>query len=1115
MTRRAGFWAAFTVLAAASVLAALRLFPAAFPIVTLDLAMDRETAVAEAEAIAVRYGWDPPDARSAATFGQTDPEVQTYVELEAGGRDAFVGLAERGIYQPYVWTVRRFAEGAVEESRVRFTPAGEPYGFLLRLSEDDPGGGNLPEGEARGVAEAAAAEWGVDLAPFELLETSEERQPGGRVDHTFVFERTGAAVADGRFRLRIRVAGDRPSELAHFVFVPEAFSQRFAEMRSANDAIALGSQSVFIVLFLLVGGGVGTALLMRRRWIVWRPPLAWGAFTALLLGLGIANTLPLTWMEYDPAVSTGTFLAGQLGLAAAAVVVGTPLLAFVYLAAESLGRRAFPGHLQQWRFWSPDVAASVPALGRTAGAYLLAGLQLGYVVLFYLATSRLDGWWSPAEAVVQPDLLATPQPWILAVSTSLFAAFWEESAFRAIPIAGAALLGARYGRKGLWIWGAVVLQAVVFAAGHANYPQQPAYARVVELSAPALLWGVTYLYFGLVPTILAHFTYNLSLISLPLFASAAPGVLLDRAAVVAVGLVPLLVVLRARRRAGARADAPEWAYNRAWSVPAQAAAADPVTAEPAVRATRPTVSRWLPRRRRLVYAAGVAGALAWVAGALLPLRDAPRVTASRGEAIAGALGTLEARGDAVESWRALALVESDRGDDHRYVFEEAGEEAYGSLLGSYLAEPRWVVRFVDFSAAPEDRVEEYRVHLDPEGEPLRVEHTVPEARPGASLSEGEARAVALAALGDRFGVVAGSVEEVGAVQTVRPARTDWRFSFEAPSVLAEIDGDAELTVALAGEEVVDTGRSVGVPEEWELARREGEALRNLVVVAAGFALLLAFGAAAVLGVVVWARRGLDAGLLLRAGLLGAAAIALGQANAWPATEAFFSPEQPWSLQAGVAVFGGVIVVLLGSAALALTVALAHRWLGAGGGTGEAPPGGIAVSFGAAVAGLGAIAGGISGGLSPWPDLAGAVSFIPAFAAPLQVTFQYLLATTGLLLLSGLALKSAERPRVLVPLCILALASGLLLAPAPLQGSALSWIAGALLAGAVVFALARLGAGAPALIPVVVGTVISAGLLVELATGPYPGSRLGAMVGLIVVAVLSRIWDRELEPAPAD
>ncbi len=166
------------------------------------------------------------------------------------------------------------------------------------------------------------------------------------------------------------------------------------------------------------------------------------------------------------------------------------------------------------------------------------------MVLFYLGTSRLEGWWSPADALVQPDLLASYQPWLQAVSISLFASLWEESIFRAVPIACAALVGARYGRRGAWIWAAVVIQAVVFAAGHANYPQQPPYARVVELTLPALVWGVVYVRFGLVPTILAHFLYDLSLISSVLFASNA---FVDQLVIVAVGAVPLAVVLRARR----------------------------------------------------------------------------------------------------------------------------------------------------------------------------------------------------------------------------------------------------------------------------------------------------------------------------------------------------------------------------------------------------------------------------------------------------------------------------------------------------------------------------------------------------------------------------------------
>ena len=1122
MMRRPGPWILFGLLGVAGVVVAVRFFPTAFPIVTLDLAMDREAAVAQADTLAGRYGWDPSEARTAATFGQTDPEVQSYVELEAGGRDAFVGLAERGIYQPYVWTVRRFQEGAVEESRVRFTPEGEPYGFRLRLSEDDPGSGNVAEVEARAEAERTAVEWGVDLSSFELLESSEETQPGGRVDHTFVFERMDAVVEDGRFRLRIRVAGERASELAHFVYVPEAFSQRYRDMRSRNDAITFASQSVFVVLFLLVGGVGGTAFLMRKRLVVWRPALVWGTITAVLLGLGIVNNLPLSWMGYDPAVSIRTFLAQQLVLAGATAALGAPLLAFIFLAGESLGRRAFPGHLQQWRFWSPGVAASTPALGRTAGAYLLLGTQLGYVVLFYLATSRLEGWWSPAEAVVQPDLLATAQPWLVAVSTALFAAFWEESAFRAIPIACAALLGARYGRRSLWIWGAVVLQAVVFAAGHANYPQQPAYARLVELTFPALLWGVVYLYFGLVPTILSHFTYNLSLLSIPLFASSAPGILLDRVVVVAAGLAPLLIVASARLKVGARARAPEWAYNRAWKPPAVEEPEEEADARPEAEAGAEapaseifSAARGFLSRPKLVYALGTIGAIAWGAGAFTDAGGAPRLTTTRSDAIAVALDTLVERGHAVESWTALAQVASGRGDDHQYVFAEAGREAYEDVLGTYLPGLRWIVRFVDFGADPEQRVEQLHVHLDSAGGPVGLRHILPEAHPGTHPEEDDARAVALGAVRARYGMGPESIDEVGAVQTARPERTDWRFTFEDRAVLSEIPGEARLAVALAGDDVVDVVRFVNVPEEWELARGDSEALRNLVNLCAALVLAFGFAGAGVLSLVTWARRGLDTRLLLRATLLAAVALGLAQANSWPETEAIFSPAQPWGFQAGTAAFAGFLGLLFGSAAIGVGVAIAHGWLSEGrNGQAEVSASySLAVGIGAALLGLMTLTDRVAGGLPAWPDVTGANSLIPTLAGPLGAATGLLFGTTGLLLMSGLALRSGTRRRWRVALWVFVLAAGILAVPGPLEESVLTWVPAALLGGVVFFGLARLGAVAPALMPGIVGTLICADLLVRIATGPYPGARIGGVLGVVVLSALVVVWVREMHGAP--
>ena len=91
-TRKPWFWAALLALSVVGVAFAVRYYTEAFPVLSVDLRMSRAEALDAAASLARSSGLEPADLRQAASFGQADPEVQTYVELEGGGPAAFAGL---------------------------------------------------------------------------------------------------------------------------------------------------------------------------------------------------------------------------------------------------------------------------------------------------------------------------------------------------------------------------------------------------------------------------------------------------------------------------------------------------------------------------------------------------------------------------------------------------------------------------------------------------------------------------------------------------------------------------------------------------------------------------------------------------------------------------------------------------------------------------------------------------------------------------------------------------------------------------------------------------------------------------------------------------------------
>jgi len=1116
MSKRPVFWIVFVAVCAASTFFAYSYFDRAFPIVSVDIQMDRDGALSSARELDQRFSWGPEEYRQAASFGLT-PGVQEFIELEGGGpegdgQEVFRQMLAEGTFHPYRWTVRHFRSMERLETRIVFTPQGEPYGFRLILPEDDPGAA-LEAETAREQAElVAASEWGIYFPDYERIETSLEERPGGRIDHTFVYERQGVEYGEGRLRLRLVVGGSRLTELTHFVEVPEAFRRRFDEMRSTNMLIGVLSNVAIFIGYILVGCLVALFYLHRERWVIWKKPVIWGVSIAALQALLVFNQLPLAWMGYDTALSTTNFLLTQLGMALLTFVGMALLLSISFMAAESMTRRAFPQLVQFWRVWSPGVANSSTVVGHTMTGFLLVGVFLGYEVLLYLFTHNVLHWWTPADAVVQPDLLATYFPWLTAIAISLQAGFWEECLFRAVPIAGAALLGKKYGHQRAWIVGAFVVQALVFGAGHAPYPTMPAYARVVELIIPSIIFGLLYLYFGLLPAIVMHYAFDAVLIGMPLFATSAPGTWFDRTMLILLTLVPLGVVLAARFRAGRWTSVSAGELNAAWEP-------DPV-AERAEEVTAPDVGAMAATTARLLPVAGIIGLIVWLAFTGFS-SDAPRMEVGRSDAIAVGQDTMDERGiELPPPWRTLTSIVTPLYLEHRFVWQEGGPEAYEQLLGTYLTPPFWEARYVRFEGDVAERAEEYRLDVFPDGSLQRFWHRLPEARPGADLPEEEARALAIAAVRERFGLevadaeVDGRLTEISAESEKQPDRRDWTFTFEDEEDYPLETGAARIDVRIAGDEVADVSRYVHVPEEWEREDRNRQVIPGVLGIVSIILVVLAIIAGVIVGIISWTRKKFSVAAFLVTLFVLLLSSILSAINNWPTFISALDTSQPFLFHVIILLAGLVIAFSLIAVALGIVVGWVQRMqLDSGI---QSPTliksVVVGVSLGTLVAGLRVAAGSFGASLAPeWASLGNASAYVPTLSAALSPLFPSLITPAAFLLLSFTAIGHWTRgwTRNQASFSVVLVALGLVLGGTAASGIT-GWLVSGALSGVLLLVLYPYVLRYDlTVIPIGVATMGILAQVRQVAMAAYPGAVAGGILAIIVLAAAGVFWTSKL------
>jgi hypothetical protein len=326
------------------------------------------------------------------------------------------------------------------------------------------------------------------------------------------------------------------------------------------------------------------------------------------------------------------------------------------------------------------------------------------------------------------------------------------------------------------------------------------------------------------------------------------------------------------------------------------------------------------------------------------------------------------------------------------------------------------------------------------------------------------------------------------------------------------EGEARITVNIAGDEVVSVGRYVHIPEEWERDFRKRSSTTQVIQIACVVLLVLLYLAGAVFAVIRWSRhRFASATFAIFFGLLtvfGAVQIL----NGFRSGTAQFVTAQPFKLQVAIVLIGGLIATTAIASASALLIGLAHRLF-------PPQPAPIRIRDGVAGFGVGALLAGLGAAgarlapspLPSWPDFAGAADSVPFLGAAIGPVSSWLTGTALLLLVVAVihSVTNGWQQRKAGTALLLVLLGLVVTGSEGVEGIP-QWLVEGLLTGLVLLGVWVLALRHhPVLVPLVTAAGTVLGALRSALIGAYPGATAGSLIGAVLVLGASVWWFKRL------
>lgn len=829
-----GFW--FFV-AIASALGVYKYSHVLMPILDMDISVSRSEVIHAGVKVADDLQVDVEVDDVAVEF-TLDDMLQSYVELEAGGKAAFSEIIKDKNFYPCQWHVRYFQEKRVDETHLWFSPAGKKIGFKRVLSEEEDID-SLSKSKAQYLLEKEAPDWVKDFCKYELVEYESEKRKNGRVDHTFVYQRNDIVIGqEGYYQLKLQVIGDKISGILPFIKIPDNFKRRFEQMRANNMLLTFVASFAYRFLYLFIFALLALIILYRKRWLLWRKALLVSFIVSGCYAATLLNDISLAWTKYNTVQAFSSFVMMNLVVVVFQFLAIAGMIFIALVAAESAGRFVYKNHIQFWKVFSWDALASYEVFWQVVYGYFYAMIMLGYVFSFVYLSTYWWGWWSPMQMLANPNILATYIPWLKGFGTSVMAGFMEEVVMRALPLSVVLLLAGKSKHKWSWFGIVFVLQVLIFGAAHAFYPVQPFYFRVVEIMVPATVWGISYYLFGLVPGVIGHYLYDLLLFSIPILVS---NMLLQKIFVYFLLLLPLIVVAVAVMRKNKFYSLPASFYAKAWKAPAEKISNIGVG----------VTQKALPQlHRKYLYGFGLVALLSlgltWHSH-----RDTAQLSVTKKEAISIASITVRKEvGELSDDWKPVTqVIDGSKSSSSKVIWSQYGKEVYDKLQGSYINDPCWIVRFVNFSLAVEDRKEEFKVLVNAQGGVVGFNHVLPEHGKGVDLSENAAKKIAYAWLRKQHDLSVADVTLLSHQTDKLTHRRDWEFVFEdlrqhnLLAIDSEYTGQARIAVTVSGDVVTKYAYSIYPSEKFTREEKARTMKSGMILLLAKILMfiLMAFG----------------------------------------------------------------------------------------------------------------------------------------------------------------------------------------------------------------------------------------------------------------------------------